>query len=102
MAFPSSRWARIRYEDLVDSPQRKLEPVLAEWGMTWSPAMLDFHEANRAQNLEPTETSDWKRLVSEPVTGSRVGRYRTSLSDTEIAALNKAGHTTLEQFGYLE
>lgn len=101
-AFPSSRWARIRYEDLVESPQRTLEPVLAEWGMEWSPAMLNFHEANRAQNLEPTETSDWKRLVSEPVTDSRVGRYRTALSDADITALNTAGHTTLDQFGYFD
>jgi hypothetical protein len=100
--FPPSRWARIRYEDLVVSPQRTLEPVLSEWGMEWSSAMLDFHEANRAQNLEPTETSEWKRLVSEPVTDTRIGRYQSVLSDADIAALDRAGHTTLEQFGYLD
>jgi hypothetical protein len=100
-SIPSNRWATIRYEDLVSSPQQTLSPVLHTWGLDWDDAMLSFHESNRSQQLEPIETSEWKALVSEPVTDSQVGRFRVRLSDGEISALEKAGRHTLQQFGYL-
>ena len=97
----SNRWETIRYEDLVSSPEKTLSPVLHMWGMKWDDEMLSFHVSNRNQQLEPIETSEWKTLVSEPVTDSQVGRFRAKLSDEEIAALEKAGRHTLEQFGYI-
>lgn len=100
-ALPSNRWETIRYEDLVASPEGTLSPALHKWGLEWDDAMLSFHVANRNQQLEPVETSEWKALVSEPVTDSQVGRFRAKLSDMEISALEKAGRHTLEQFGYI-
>ena len=97
----SNRWVTIRYEDLVSSPQKTLSPALDRWGLAWDDAMLAFHVANRNQQLEPIETSEWKTLVSEPVTDSQVGRYRTRLTETEISVLQEAGRHTLEQFGYI-
>lgn len=100
-AIRSDRWKTIRYEDLVASPEETLSPALTMWGMEWDDAMLSFHVANRNQQLEPIETSEWKALVSEPVTDSQVGRFRAKLSDSEIADLEAAGRPTLEQFGYI-
>ena len=100
-ALGSDRWETIRYEDLVAWPEKTLSPVLHKWGLEWDEAMLSFHVSNRSQQLEPIETSDWKALVSEPVTDSQVGRFRARLSDVEISALEKAGRHTLQQFAYI-
>jgi hypothetical protein len=99
--LPASRWASIRYEDLVRDARSTLAPVLDSWGLAWDDAMLAFHEENRAKQLEPVETSEWKTLVSEPITSSQIGRFRQSLTDVEIAALEAAGRETLERFHYL-
>ncbi len=100
-ALPDTRWASIRYEDLVVDARATLTPVLESWGLGWNDAMLAFHEENRAKQLEPTETSDWKKLVSQPITSSQVGRFREQLSDSDIAALEGAGRVTLTEFDYL-
>jgi hypothetical protein len=100
-ALGSDRWATIRYEDLVARPEETLSPVLHKWGLEWHDAMLSFHVVNRNQQLEPIETSEWKALVSEPVTDSQVGRFRDRLTGAQIAALEDSGREMLEQFGYV-
>jgi hypothetical protein len=101
-SIDSNRWASIRYEDLVVDARATLAPVLESWGMAWDDAMLAFHEENRAKQLEPVETSDWKKLVSQPITASQVGRFREQLREDDIAALESAALTTLTQFRYLD
>ena len=100
-AIRPDRWGTIRYEDLVASPQETLSPALDKWGLGWDDAMLSFHVANRNQQLEPIETSEWKALVSEPVTDSQVGRFRHQLTGAQVAALEDSGRAMLEQFGYV-
>ena len=95
------RHASVRYEDLVADAAATLTPVLERWGIGWDDAMLSFHEENRSRPLEPVATSEWKTLVSQPVTDSQVGRYRLSLSDDQIAELTEAGHATLVRYGYV-
>lgn len=94
-------WGSIRYEDLVVDPRATLSPILENWSIGWSDAMLSFHEENRKRQLEPAETSEWKTLVSEPVTDSQVGRYRYSLSPSQIDELVAAGFDTLLRYGYV-
>jgi hypothetical protein len=94
-------WGSIRYEDLVVDPRSTLSPILEKWGIGWDDAMLSFHEENRKHQLEPSETSEWKTLVSEPLTASQVGRFRHSLSHEQIDELVAAGFDTLVRYGYV-
>ena len=91
----------IRYEDLASLPERELGRICAWLGIGFDRQMLQFHEENRARNLEPLATMDWKRRTTEPASDATIGRYKMMLSAREITAFEAIAAPELRQYGYL-
>jgi len=92
----------LRFEDLVLRPEATLREICAFLGLSFDPAMLDFHVRNREQQLEPAATMEWKQKTLEPVDPSRVGRYRTELSAEQLRAIEAIAHDGLRRHRYLD
>jgi hypothetical protein len=63
--------------------------------------MLLFYKGNRARNLEPRITLDWKKRTLGPISSNTVGRYKKLLNDEEISRFNDIAAIALRKFDYL-
>lgn len=96
----SSRSQTLRYEDLVESPERSIQALCAGLGLAYEPTMKDFYSNNLANQVEPAETMDWKMRTLEPISTKTVGRYQQALSSSELAEFDQFAHAALATFGY--
>jgi hypothetical protein len=96
----SEQYFEVRYEDLVRSPERMLRNICTFLAEEYSPKMLDFWKMNREREFEPERHMQWKRLTQEPVTSSRVERWRQDLSEEDIQVFNLIGGKVLLKTGY--
>lgn len=95
--LPAERYASVRYEDLVAEPEAQLRRLCAFLGEDFCEAMLRPHE--RAEE----GFADWethKALTRQPVTTSRIGRYRSQLSPAKIALFQRIAGRELVGHGY--
>jgi hypothetical protein len=80
-AFPN-RVMILRYEDLVEDPQRAAQDLCNFLGIPFAPEMLDVPHINPAENKYRTIEG------SSGINRSRVHYYPTVLTRTEIAAVD--------------
>ena len=64
------RLHEVRYEELVDEPERVARGMVAHCGLEWEPACLDFHRSERAVHT----ASAWQ--VRQPIYRGSSGRWR--------------------------
>jgi hypothetical protein len=68
--LPPQTLLEVRYEDLVDDPERWSRRMLAHIGLPWDPRCLEFHRNDR-----PVLTaSNWQ--VRQPISKNSVERWR--------------------------
>jgi len=93
----SGRYLEIRYERLVNEPQRVLPELFEFIEERFDARVLDFHRI--ARNVSGTE--EWSaETVSRPIFTSSAGRWRGSLSAAEAAAVMDVAGETLRELGY--
>lgn len=97
-----SRKRTLRYEDLVRQPESAIAGICAWVGLDYEQQMLEFHDRNIRDQLEPTLTMDWKQRTIEPVSAKTVGRFRTLLTADELERFNRVAGNALCRFGYME
>lgn len=68
------RFCTVKYEDLVEHPERELRRLGAFLGEDYHPAMLQFGEREDAAYLEVEE--GWKGMTRRDLTPARISRYR--------------------------
>jgi len=93
---PESRTISIRYEDLVRRPKKTLLEVLAPFGLSFTPDLVDAEQ----RTGEPKATLDWKRRVQSPLDASRIGRHKKKLSTEQIQAFERVAVDELKQYNY--
>lgn len=86
-----------RYEDIVTSPEREFRRILAFLDLTYDPRVAEGY--GNSDGI-PLREYEWKAHALERINASRVGAYRSELTMTQIAALERLGRHTLEAFGY--
>lgn len=87
----------VRYEELVQSPERALEPLFGFLGEPFDPVVLQFHRV--ARNVSGTE--EWSAdAVRREIFTSSIGRWRHSLSPAEIEAVVAEAGQTMTALGY--
>ncbi|MGH8274627.1 MAG: sulfotransferase [Gammaproteobacteria bacterium] len=64
------RIVEVRYEDVVEHPERETRKLLASLGLEWDPRCLDFHKTRR----QVTTASQFQ--VRKPLYTNSVGRWR--------------------------
>lgn len=91
------RFTTVRYEDLVTDPEAHLRRVCEVLPIEFAPEMLEPHKRS-AKGYAERETH--KQRTLEPVTNSRIGRYRQSLSPRAVAAIERTCRSQMPRFGY--
>jgi hypothetical protein len=90
-----------RYEDLVTQPQEILQDVCRFLGVSWEPGMLDYYEreAARKQSNPRYLHNMWAHL-DEPVSSNAVEQWKTQLSATDVALVERSSREVMQHFGY--
>lgn len=91
----------LRYEDLTADPTRELTRLCDWLGERFDPGMLQFHDGNRAQHLEPAATMDWKQRTLDPVSTQTVGRHALLLAEAEASEFVAIAGSELRRYHYL-
>ena len=94
---PPGRYTTVRYEDLVTQPETELRRLCGFLGEPFDARMLAPHERNRA-GFAARETHKLRTL--EPVTASRIARYRGVLTRRELALFQLVAGGELRAHGY--
>lgn len=90
-----SKVLEVRYERLVRHLEREMRRVLAHLGEPWDEAVLHHH---RYPHDLAGETSAGQ--VSRPVPTTSVGRWRSVLSDADLATIRDKAGRRLAELGY--
>jgi hypothetical protein len=92
------RLCAVRYEDLVDHPERELRRLCGFLGEDYDPSMLRFAVREDTGYLEVEE--GWKGLTRQELTRKRVGRYRARLTPRQIWTIERRLAASLPRLGY--
>jgi hypothetical protein len=92
------RLCAVKYEDLVDHPERELRRVCAFLGEDYDPAMLRYAQRADAGYLAVEE--EWKGSTRQELTRDRVGRYRESLTPRQAWTVETRLAPLLAELGY--
>lgn len=87
----------LRYESLVEDPERVLRDVCAFLDLPFAPQMLEFHKTADAKRA--ARRPAWRNL-DKAIMGSRRGRYRETLSGIEIDLVEQRAGALMQRFGY--
>jgi hypothetical protein len=98
--WPLEQQTEVRYEDLVTAPASTLQRLCARLGEDYDPEMLDFNRRNVERVLEPKVYLAWKQKTLEEVSASRVGRWKTELSQAEVYLIETLAGEVLGRYGY--
>jgi len=106
-------YLELRYEELIAGPEAALCRVCDHAELTFDPAMLNYHEraSERLAELSDlpgkggrsrpgSERIAAHALVSEPPRADRVERWRTELTEEEIADYEEVAGELLFELGY--
>jgi len=88
-----SRYLELRYEDLVDEPERNLRLVCEHASLTWEPGMLD--------HTRPSDTAhmpEHRNLAQPPTPGLR--DWRSQMSRDDALAFEQVAGDVLRGCGY--
>jgi hypothetical protein len=73
----------VKYEELVQDPETVLAALCRSIGQVYSSDMLLYHK----NNYEPVATLAWKQKTKEPPMTSQVGRWKNSLTPTQLESI---------------
>jgi hypothetical protein len=88
-----NRYLELRYEDLVDEPERNLRLVCEHASLTWEPGMLD--------HTRPSDTAhmpEHRNLAQPPTPGLR--DWRSQMSREDALAFEQVAGDVLQSSGY--
>lgn len=79
------RYSEIKYETLVQEPEKILRRVCEFLQEPFSNQMIDFAQQNRQLELEPKRHLGWKALTLQDVTTSQISKWQNELTSEEVA-----------------
>jgi protein-tyrosine sulfotransferase len=84
------RYHELRYEDLVDNPQRTLQALFAALGLDWVESVL-----------VPDPSAEVRHPHERKINADALGQWRRELSETETALIEQKAGSLLREFRYL-
>jgi len=88
----------VRYEDLIEDPERELRDICKFLGLEFQERMLYFHESEQAHK-EAKKTEYWENL-SKPVMSDNKGKFYDQLTRKEIRLIETVAAKELSLLGY--
>jgi len=93
-----SQYFELRYEDLVEDPERTLRPLATFLGIDWSPDMLEYH--HRVPEAVPDEKRHIWPLLDQPPQQSARFRWKREMNHGDRVCFEKRAGSVLEEAGY--
>ena len=90
---------RLRYEDLLGQPEASIRMVCDFLGEDFDPALLNHEQTSAAQQGAQLSAS-WKNTAAPILTGN-TGKYKTGLTEREIAMVEATSTPIMEELGYV-
>jgi hypothetical protein len=87
----ASQVFRVRYEDLVQDPERHVHSICEFLGLPFEPGMLDISYRNAA---------DWQDSKNAGITAASVGRWQNVLGPAEVAVCQLATRSEMKALEY--
>jgi hypothetical protein len=91
-------YLEVRYEDLVEHPERELRRCCAFLGEDYSPKMLEYHQTSQEAIPHPHRTQH--RGFDKPPDLSRVQAWKREMNPIDVALFEKHAHRMLGELGY--
>lgn len=88
----------VRYEELIEEPERTVKAICRFLGETYEPAMLDYYRTSSAQKSTRLSTS-WQNLAA-PILGANRNKFKQGLSRQEIRLVEAVTGDLMARFGY--
>ena len=90
----------IRYEDLIDQPEKYLREICTFVGEEFQPAMLDYHRDGLERvRLRPAAENIHTR-IAQPPNKQRQGRWKKDLSVSQVRVFEAVAGELLQKLGY--
>jgi hypothetical protein len=96
---PSERILRLRYEDIVQTPESSLVELCKFLGVTYDPAMLGFHE-KKDTKANAGRIANWENLA-KPLLSDNTEKFRAGLTKEEIAHVESVCATEMLAHEYV-
>ena len=92
------RYLEVRYENLLNNPKKTLIEVCAFVNFEYTDSLLDFHKTEYAKDI--AEGSSHAQLA-KPINSTNQGKWRNSLSESEIIDFESIAGNALKSAGYI-
>lgn len=92
------RFAVVRYEDVVTSPEPTLRALVSWLGETWSDDLLRHHDVQAAKGAP--RLVDGSTSTREPIRPERADAWRDALAAPDVAELRARTGPLAHYFGY--
>ena len=96
-ALGTARYHEVRYEQLVEDPERELRTICSFLELSWNPAMLDYPE--RVAGALPDDRRSQHRHEDRPPTKG-LRDWRTEMPAADVAAFEAVAGDLLDELGY--
>lgn len=93
----TTRYFEVRYEALVQQPEKQVQQICSFLGLTYTPEMLDFWKS--AGNLGDSVLAHHRNLHN-PINPNSIGKWQNELSPYQQASIVKLIQSDLMRLGY--
>ena len=93
------RYHEIVYEALLAEPEEQLRALCEKFGIPYESGMLKFSKA--AESLVAPDEMGWKQETMGPLLKGNHGKWRESLTDVEVALVERSCATAIRAFDYV-
>lgn len=90
----------IRYEDLIDEPEKHLREICAFLGEDYDPAMMNYYKDGMSRMRLRPAAENMHTNISQPPNRSRAGRWKKDLSASQVRIFEAIAGDLLEELGY--
>lgn len=98
--IPPEQWMTIRYEDLVRTPESTLQAVLGFLGEDYTPQLLHYHQS-ADRYMRDDAADSFNRQATRPISTASLDKWRSQLSDDEIAVVEAISREEMTRYGYV-
>ncbi|MFC7356859.1 sulfotransferase family protein [Jejudonia soesokkakensis] len=91
----------VKYEDLVRSMKDTCIKISEFLNVPFDKTMLEYNVLNKKNNLEPSQTVDWKMNTLKKPDTSRIHQYKLQFSAEELDLFNLHAGSALKNYGYV-
>jgi hypothetical protein len=97
-ALGPTRYAEVRYEDLVADPETEVRRICEFLGLPWQPEMLRYHEKAADFVAGSHEPEAFRNVARPPTRGTR--EWSAAMNDDDIAVFEAIAGDLLRDLGY--